>query len=72
MFSNPGKSCQNKFHPNLKMVVVVMCDDCTRCLVLTKCVSIYDFEDVKTKFKNQIEKEFEDQLDHHVELVDMI
>jgi hypothetical protein len=35
-------------------------------------VSLYDFQDVETKFLNQIEEEFENQLDHHVELVDMI
>jgi hypothetical protein len=30
-----------------------------------------DFGDAKTIFQNHIEEEFENQLDHYIELVDM-
>jgi hypothetical protein len=33
--------------------------------------SFDDFGDVEVDFLDQIEEEFEDQLDHYVELVDM-
>jgi hypothetical protein len=48
-----------------------MCDCCVRCPILKKNVSFDDFGDAKTIFLNHIEKEFENQLDHYVDLVDM-
>ncbi len=48
-----------------------MCDCCVRCPILRRYVSFDDFGDVETNFLNHIEKEFENQLDHYVELVDM-
>jgi hypothetical protein len=47
-----------------------MCDCCVRCPILRRYVLFDDFEDVETNFLNHIEKEFENQLDHYVELVD--
>jgi len=35
-------------------------------------VSLDDFKDVEIIFLDQIEKEFEKQLDHYFELVDMV
>jgi hypothetical protein len=37
----------------------------------TKSVSLDDFKDVEISFLDQIGKEFENQLDHYFELVDM-
>jgi hypothetical protein len=56
MFSSPSKSCLNKFHLNLKMAIVVMCDDYTRCLILKKCVCHYGFGDVETKKLNKMKR----------------
>lgn len=38
-----------------------MCDNCARCLVFRKRVSLDDFKDVEINFLDQIEKEFENQ-----------
>ncbi len=48
-----------------------MCDCCARCPMLKRYVSFDDFGDVGTNFLNHIEDEFENQLNHHFELVDM-
>jgi hypothetical protein len=34
-------------------------------------VSLDDFGDVEANFLDHIEEEFENQLDHHVELIDI-
>jgi hypothetical protein len=39
--------------------------------VLRKRVSLDDFKDVEIKILHQMEKEFENQLDHYFKLVDM-
>jgi hypothetical protein len=39
--------------------------------MLKRYVSFDDFGDVGTNFLNHIEDEFENQLNHHFELVDM-
>ncbi len=36
-----------------------------------KIVFLYNFGDVEIDFLDQIEEEFEDQLDHYVKFVDM-
>jgi hypothetical protein len=41
------------------------------CQAFVRAKSFDDFGDVEVDFLDQIEEEFEDQLDHYVELVDM-
>jgi hypothetical protein len=41
------------------------------CQTFLRVKSFDDFGDVEIDFLDQIEEEFEDQLDHYVELVDM-
>jgi hypothetical protein len=42
------------------------------CEAFVGAKSLDNFVDVKVDLKNQIEEEFEDQLDHYVQFVDMI
>ncbi len=39
--------------------------------ILKKNVSLDDFGEVEANFLNQFEQEFENQLDHYVELIDI-
>ncbi len=41
------------------------------CQAFVRAKSFDDFGDVEVDFLDQIEEEFEDQLDHYVELVDI-
>jgi hypothetical protein len=41
------------------------------CKAFVGAKSLDDLEDVKANFLNQIEEEFENQLDHYIEFVDM-
>jgi len=47
-----------------------MCDHSARCSILRKSVSPHDLKNVGVNFLDQIEKEFENQLNHYIELVD--
>jgi hypothetical protein len=44
---------------------------CNHYPILKKNVFLDDFRDVEAKFLDHIEKEFENQLDHYVELIDI-
>jgi hypothetical protein len=44
---------------------------CDHYPILRKSASLNDFEDIEANFLNHIEKEFENQLDHYVELIDI-
>jgi hypothetical protein len=46
----------------------MMCDDYP---ILRKNVSFDDFGEVEANFLNHIEEEFENQLNHYVELIDI-
>jgi hypothetical protein len=44
---------------------------CDHYPILKKSVSLDDFRDVEANLLDHIEEEFENQLDHHVELIDI-
>jgi hypothetical protein len=46
-------------------------DPCFDCETFVGVKFFDDFENVETKFLDQIEEEFEDQLNHYVELIDI-
>ncbi len=48
-----------------------MCDHCAKCPIFKKDVFMMILRMLKIYFLNEIEEEFENQLDHYFELVDM-
>ncbi len=62
--------------PNLNQLVLISKnwpnDPHFSCQTFVRVKSLDDFVDVEVDFKNQIEEEFEDHLDHYVQFVDMI